>query len=50
METTVKADIQADVDMTNETIHNKDLELLQSLIEDKHNDNTNSRDDKPVTE
>ena len=49
METTVKADITADVDMTDETIHTNDLELLQSLINDK-NDNTNSGRDKPITE
>ena len=49
METTVKADITADVDMTDETIHNHDLELLQSLLDDK-NDNTDSGTDKPTTE
>jgi hypothetical protein len=49
METTVKADITADVDMTDETIHNHDLELLQSLIEDK-NDNINSGTDKSTSE
>ena len=49
METTVKADITADVDMTDAEIHNHDLELLQSLIDDK-NDNTDSGTDKPVTE
>lgn len=49
METTVKADINADVDMTDVEIHNHDLELLKSLIDDK-NDNTNSGTDKSTTE
>ena len=49
METTVKADITADVDMTDAEIHNHDLELLQSLLDDK-NDNTDSGTDKPTTE
>jgi hypothetical protein len=49
METTVKADITADVDMTDAEIHKHDLELLQSLLDDKH-DNTDSRTDKPTTE
>ena len=49
METTVKADITADVDMTDAEIHNHDLELLQSLIDDK-NDNTDSGTDKSTSE
>lgn len=40
----MKADtkVTADVDMTNPTIGENDLELLKSLIEDKHDDNTDS--------
>ena len=50
METTVKADITADVDMTDSQIHDRDLELLQSLLDDKNDNNINSRDDKPTPE
>jgi hypothetical protein len=40
METTVKADanINADVDLTSDDFMNKELELMKTLIEDKHND------------
>ena len=49
METTVKADITADIDMTDAEIHNQDLTILQTLLDDK-NGNTNSGTDKPTTE
>ena len=49
METTVKADITADVDMTDSQIHDRDLELLQSLLDDKNDNDSNSRTDKPTT-
>ena len=40
METTVKADatVNADVDLTSDDFMNKELELMKTLIEDKHND------------
>ena len=49
METTVKADITADVDMTDEAIHQQDLELLKTLMSDK-NDHNNRRTSEPTTE
>ena len=38
METTVKADIAADVDMNDPRIQETDLQLLKDLISDKHGD------------
>lgn len=49
METTVRADITADVDMTDKEIHEKDLELLKSLLSDK-DDRTDSGASEPTAE
>ena len=38
METTVKADIAAEVDMNDPRIQEKDLQILKDLISDKHGD------------
>ena len=45
MEMKADTNITADVDMTNPVITENDLEMLKDLIEDKHDDNTDSGTD-----
>ena len=45
MEMKADTNITADVDMTNPVITENDLEMLKDLIEDKHDDNPDSRTD-----
>ena len=45
MEMKADTNITADIDMTNPVITENDLNMLKDLIEDKHDDNTDSGTD-----
>lgn len=45
IEATNETTVTADIDMTNPVITENDLEMLKDLIEDKHDDNTDSGTD-----